>query len=85
MGAQTDLMSPRTREISKVEERGKIWRQFLGGAQEDQPETYRLASPMNHLDGEDAPCWFITGENDDASTHADLFRAKAKNLAWRPA
>ena len=30
LGAQTDLLSDRTREISAIEARGKIWRQFLG-------------------------------------------------------
>ena len=73
MGAQTDFLSARTREISAIEERGKIWRQFLGGSQEDKPATYRLASPLHHLDKNDPPCWFITGETDDPSTHADDF------------
>ncbi len=50
MGAQTDLLSQRTREISAAEDRGQIWRQFLGGSQEDKPATYRLASPLHHLD-----------------------------------
>ncbi len=40
MGAQTDFLSERTREISKTAE---IWQQFLGGSQEEQLETYRLA------------------------------------------
>jgi arylsulfatase A len=80
MGAQTDLLSQRTRDISKAADRGKIWRQFLSGAQQDQPETYRLASPMQHLDKNDPPCWFISGETDDPSTHADSFRARMKGL-----
>ena len=80
MGAQTDFLSARTREISAIEERGRIWRQFLGGTQEDKPETYRLASPLNHLDKRDPPCWFITGETDDPSTHADEFRRRMEEL-----
>ncbi|MDG1895227.1 MAG: sulfatase-like hydrolase/transferase [Fuerstiella sp.] len=80
MGAQTDLLSQRTRDISKAEDRGRIWRQFLSGSQQDQPETYRLASPMQHLDKNDPPCWFLSGETDDPSTHADSFRARMKGL-----
>ncbi|MBI1246662.1 alpha/beta fold hydrolase [bacterium] len=80
MGAQTDLMSQRTQEISEVEDRGQIWRQFLSGAQRDVPETYRLASPLNHLDASDPPCWFIAGERDDPSTHADQFRQAMQKL-----
>jgi len=77
MGAQTHLMSERNREISSTRE---IWQQFLSGSQEQQPETYRLASPLAHLDKQDPPCWFITGEKDDPSTHADEFRARMKAL-----
>jgi arylsulfatase A len=80
MGAQTDLLSQRTREISRMKDRGQIWRQFLGGAQEDNPATYRLASPLHHLDKMDPPCWFITGETDDPSTRADGFRRAMEEL-----
>jgi len=80
MGAQTDLQSQRTQEISAVEDRGQIWRQFLGGAQADKPATYRLASPLHHLDEKDPPCWFITGETDDPSTHAETFRERMDEL-----
>ena len=80
MGAQTDLQSQRTRDISKTEERGQIWRQFLGGSQEDEPVTYRLASPLHHLDKDDPPCWFIAGETDDPSTHANAFRRRMDEL-----
>jgi arylsulfatase A len=81
MGAQTDFESMRTKEISQDEKRGTIWRQFLGGAQVDQLETYRLASPLTHLDKTDPPIAFMSGENDDPSTHADKFRVKAKTLS----
>jgi len=80
MGAQTELESERTRKISALEDRGRIWRQFLGGSLEGQPATYRLASPLHHLDANDPPCWFITGENDDPSTHADAFRERMRGL-----
>ena len=80
MGAQTDLLSDRTREISAIEARGKIWRQFLGGALADQPDTYRLASPLHHLDKADPPIWLITGQNDDPSTHATVFRQRMQQL-----
>lgn len=80
MGAQTDFLSQRTLEISAMEDRGKIWRQFLGGSQKDKPATYRLASPLHHLDKSDPPCWFITGALDDPSTHADPFRRRMEAL-----
>ncbi|MEO1525210.1 MAG: alpha/beta fold hydrolase [Planctomycetota bacterium] len=79
MGAQTDFESERTREVSAAE-RGAIWRQFLGGSQEESPATYRLASPLTHLDANDPPCWFVTGENDDLSTRADDFRERLNQL-----
>ena len=80
MGAQTDLLSARTRDISAREDRGKIWRQFLSGTLAERPDTYRLASPLHHLDKHDPPCWFITGETDDPSTHADGFRGRQQEL-----
>lgn len=80
MGAQTDFLSERTKNISGMEDRGRIWRQFLGGSQTEQPQTYRSASPLHHLDKDDPPCWFITGETDDPSTHADRFREQMDDL-----
>ncbi|MFT7301600.1 MAG: arylsulfatase A [Akkermansiaceae bacterium] len=77
MGAQSDFMSERNREKSKEAE---IWQQFLSGSQEEQPATYRLASPLTHLDKHDPPCWFFSGEKDDSSTHADEFRKRMKEL-----
>jgi pectinesterase len=74
MGAQTDFLSERTREVSAAEPKGVIWQQFLGGTQEERPAVYKAASPMTHLYQGDPPCWFIAGEHDDASTHADVFR-----------
>jgi pectinesterase len=80
MGGQTDFLSQRTRDISGAQNRGEIWRQFLGGPLEDKPDTYRLASPLHHLDNADPPCWFITGENDDPSTRGDAFRQRMAEL-----
>jgi pectinesterase len=74
MGAQTHLLSERTREVSAAEPKGMIWQQFLGGTQEERPAVYTTASPLTHLDQGDPPCWFIAGEHDDPSTHADVFR-----------
>ena len=77
MCGQTDFLSERNREISRDRD---IWREFLGGSQEEQPETYRLASPLVHLDKTDPPCWIITGQLDDPSTHADKFRKRLDEL-----
>ena len=77
MGAQTDFLSERTREISNTKE---IWQNFLGGSMEEKTATYRLASPLHHLDKNDPPVWFITGEKDDPSTHANAFRKRMKQL-----
>ena len=60
MGAQTDFLSERTREVSKERQ---IWKQFMGGSQ-DGLKAYRLASPLEHLDEGDPPCLFITGETE---------------------
>lgn len=80
MGAQTDFESARNGAISADPEMGAIWRQFLGGTQAGLPAVYRLASPLHHLDRSDPPVYFITGEEDDLSTRADLFRARMEEL-----
>lgn len=76
MGGQTDLLSQRTRDISSDKIRGEIWRKFLGGSLDDQPEMYQLASPLVHLDPRDPACWLVTGELDDPSTRADALLQK---------
>ncbi len=78
MGAQTDFLSERTRTVSASEQKGLIWQQFLGGTQEECRAVYAAASPLTHLDQADPPCWFIAGEDDDPSTHADVFRDQMK-------
>ena len=61
--------------------RGRCARRlFRHAQQEENPEAYRLASPLVHLDKQDPPCWLITGETDDPSTHGDVFRAKQQAL-----
>ena len=80
MGAQTDFLSERTREVSAAEPKGVIWQQFLGGTQQERPAVYKAASPLTYLDAGDPPCWFIAGEHDDASTHADAFREQMKQF-----
>ena len=77
MGAQTDFLSERTREVSRER---LIWKQFMKGSQEERPAAYRLASPLEHLDKDDPPCLFITGETDDESTHAIKFRKRMTEL-----
>ena len=77
MGAQTDLLSERTREVSRER---LIWKQFMTGSQEERPGAYRLASPLEHLDKGDPPCLFITGETDDESTRATKFRKRMTEL-----
>ena len=49
-------------------------------SQSESPDNYRLASPLSHLDENDPPCLFITGGNDDPSTHAKLFRRRMTEL-----
>jgi len=80
MGAQSDFLSERTKNVSSSLERGEIWRQFMVGTQVEKPNLYRLASPLYHLDEKDPPIAFITGELDDSSTHAEKFLAEAKKM-----
>ena len=77
MGGQTDFMSERNRKKSAE---AKIWQAFLGGSQDEVPDTYRLASPREHLDAGDGPFLVLAGELDDPSTHADELRRDAKAL-----
>lgn len=73
MGAQSDLETDRIRSLSKAPE-NPHYRPFLGGTLDEIPETYALASPRHHLDRNDPPLLFVTGELDDPSTHADDMR-----------
>lgn len=69
MGAQSDLESERIR-LRSLDPKAAFYPQFLGGSQEEAPETYQLASPRHHLDVTDPPIFYLTGELDDPSTHA---------------
>jgi arylsulfatase A len=73
MGAQSDLESPRIGALSSKSD-DPFYRPFLGDSQARLPHTYALASPRRHLDKNDPPLLFMTGERDDASTHADETR-----------
>ncbi len=79
-GAQTDLLSERNRQVSASQDKGLIWQQFLGGSQDERKQTYRMASPLAHLDAADPPIFFIAGELDDPSTWASTFRERAGDL-----
>ena len=46
MGAQTDFLSERTREVSKERQ---IWKQFMGGSQDERPEGLPLGFPARAL------------------------------------
>ncbi len=69
MGAQSDLETERIRRRS-LDPKAAFYPQFLSGTQEENPETYQLASPRHHLDAGDPPIFYLTGELDDPSTHA---------------
>ncbi len=79
MGAQTDLLSERIAELSAKPD-DPFYRTFLGASQADASDIYALASPRDHLDAQDPPVLVMTGALDDASTHADEFRADLKKL-----
>jgi arylsulfatase A len=79
MGAQSDLENPRIGELSGKQD-DPFYRTFLGDSQAAIPQTYALASPRHHLDKSDPPLLFMTGELDDASTHADETRADLVKL-----
>jgi len=77
MGAQTDFLSARNRQVSGER---LIWKQFMGGSQEEKPDAYQLASPIEHLNLGDPPCFLISGEKDDESTRGAKFRKRMNQL-----
>jgi len=79
MGAQSDLESERIRVLASAPN-NPHYRPFLGGTMEEIPQTYALASPRHHLDKSDPPLLFMSGELDEASTHADEARADLEKL-----
>lgn len=80
-GAQSDLESDRIQGLSRRAE-DPFYRGFLGGTFDEVPKQYALASPRHHLDENDPPLAFVTGEKDDPSTHADAMRSDltARNI-----
>lgn len=79
MGAQSDLQNARIAELSARPD-DPFYRTFLGASQAENPQVYALASPRHHLDKSDPPLLFMSGELDDASTHADAARADLEKL-----
>jgi pectinesterase len=84
MGAQTDFR----RHYDNIEksdpdppgEKPNVWLQFLGGTPGEVPDRWKLASPITHLDGDDPPMHFVTGEKDNETTHAEKFRGEMRRL-----
>lgn len=84
MGAQSDFSIHEANiERSDPDPDGakpNIWVQFLGGKPSEVPERWQLASPLHHLDADDPPMMFLSGENDRDSTKAKKFRARMDQL-----
>lgn len=79
MGAQSDLETDRIRTLSSTPS-NPHYRPFLGGTLDEIPKVYALASPRHHLDKSDPPLFFMAGEQDDPSTHADEMRSDMEKL-----
>ncbi|MFY0654939.1 MAG: alpha/beta hydrolase [Cyclobacteriaceae bacterium] len=79
MAAQSDLETDRIRKVSASEEQ-YFYRVFLSGSLSENPETYRLASPLVHLDKNDPPVAFICGSKDNESTRGSSYRSKMTKL-----
>ena len=58
-------------------EGGTLVPQFMGGSQEEKPEAYRTASPVNHVDAGDPPVFLYHATNDHLvpPVHAEKFYA----------
>ena len=76
MGAQSDFETDRIKRISTKD----FYSEFLNGSFDENPENYRLASPLTHLDKNDPPTVFICGSEDDPSTRGENFRHKLSEL-----
>ena len=81
MGAQSDFETPRIRAMTAQPGGSEIWIQFMGGSLDEQEALYQLASPHHHLDAEDPPQMFITGERDNTDTHAVPIRTSMVELS----
>ncbi|GAB5560050.1 MAG: hypothetical protein SynsKO_16970 [Synoicihabitans sp.] len=80
MGAQSDFETPRIRALTAQPGGSEIWINFMGGSLDEQDALYKLASPHYHLDAEDPPQMFITGEKDNTDTHAVPIRTSMVEL-----
>ena len=69
MGAQSDLETDRIASMT-AQSGAKIWHDFLNGPLAKNEALYQLASPRRHLDENDSPMMFITGELDNLDTRA---------------
>lgn len=79
MGAQSDLLSERIAGLSARPD-DPFYRTFLGAPQSEARDIYAMASPRHQLDASDPPLLFMSGELDDASTHADEMRSDLEKL-----
>lgn len=79
MGAQSDLQSDRIKALSR-QPQDPFYRPFLGGDAINRPDIYALASPRHHLDQNDPPLAFMTGDQDHESTHAEDTRRDLMRL-----
>lgn len=78
--AQTDLTTERI-QLKSEETTGKMfYSKFLGGTYKTHRAQYKLASPIEFLDRNDPPFYFMCGELDDPSTRANAFREKLTKL-----
>ncbi|MDF1755659.1 MAG: alpha/beta hydrolase [Verrucomicrobiales bacterium] len=84
LGAQTDFRRHHQNiEKSPADPPGdkpNIWLQFMGARPSEAPEKWKLAAPITHLDADDPPIYFITGEKDNETTHAGKFRKQMDEL-----
>ncbi|QGJ71350.1 Carboxylesterase NlhH [Planctomycetales bacterium 10988] len=84
LGASTDFLATAERISNSIKNPSKdkpnIWMQFMGGSPNELPEKYKLASPITHLDQNDPPLAFVTGEQDRDHTRATETREKMKEL-----
>ena len=79
-GAQTNFLSPRIIEMSEEKTGKMLYQNLLGGPYSTHAGMYKLASPLTHLDRNDPPMLFISGEKDNTDTRAEVFLAKMKEL-----
>ena len=80
IAAQTNFLSLRITDMSEEKTGKLLYPNLLGGPYSTHPEMYVKASPITHLDKNDPPMLFISGEKDNTDTHADKFRAKMTEL-----